>query len=934
MKNFIIFSAFLIFFGISSNSHAGLTGIKTIPGTYSSISDAITVLNDSGVGAGGVIFNVAAGFTETASNLVIQITTELPTASNTVVFQKSGVGANPLITAAAGTSASFDGIIKFSGADYITFDGIDLLDPVSNTGNAMMEWGYALMRKDSLDGSTNNVIKNCSITLQKSNVLSIGIYIINRNTAGTVVTATVPEGQNSRNMIYGNNLSNIYRGINVIASSTTRDSDNEIGMNGQTSNSITNWGGSTSTCDGIRCEGQNNIKINNNIINGGAGTSGSGVVFGIIATLFGSLPAAQNYEISYNQITISTNATSQATYAIRALANGDTVRIHHNTVENCNSVHTTNAFNGIVHDPVGSVNAVYIYNNIVRNNTHSGTGAATLLAGAGTGTIANLLIRSNQVYGNQKTGISGTMNCIQAANSSLVCDSNQVYNNSMPNTSGTGSSFIYGYINSGDPVSEKVSNNSFYNLTTGGSNSSASSLITGIRSNAAATTVKEFNNNLIYGLSSVSGSTANGGVFGIYSSLSLSAKIHSNIIYNISNSGTTGSSGGCWVSSGSGIEIYNNFISDIKTPNSTNANGVIGISSTSTTANSTIGIYYNSIYLTAAGGSTFGSSGISVTTSTIATTAALDMRNNIIINLSTPGSTSGFTVAYRRSSSNLANYASVSDFNNFYAGSPSANRLIYYDVTNSDQTLPAYQTRVAPRDANSKSVTVSFVNPATGDLHLTGGSAGDINLSGTPVAGIILDIDGAPRNVTYPYKGADESTALVTFVLNLTANLEACSPMADTIKATLRSSVSPYSVLEEKTSVLSAGGTASFNFTKAVNGVSYYIVINHRNSIETWSKAGGEVFAGGTLNYDFTSSAAQAYDNNEVLVGSKYSVYTGDVNQDGIVDLTDLVAIYNDGSNFVTGYVLTDLNCNSIVDLTDLLFAYNNSSIFVSIKRP
>lgn len=63
-------------------------------------------------------------------------------------------------------------------------------------------------------------------------------------------------------------------------------------------------------------------------------------------------------------------------------------------------------------------------------------------------------------------------------------------------------------------------------------------------------------------------------------------------------------------------------------------------------------------------------------------------------------------------------------------------------------------------------------------------------------------------------------------------------------------------------------------------------------------------------------------------------LYTGDVNQDGIVDLTDLVAIYNDGSNFVTGYVLTDLNCNSIVDLTDLLFAYNNSSIFVSIKRP
>ena len=111
-------------------------------------------------------------------------------------------------------------------------------------------------------------------------------------------------------------------------------------------------------------------------------------------------------------------------------------------------------------------------------------------------------------------------------------------------------------------------------------------------------------------------------------------------------------------------------------------------------------------------------------------------------------------------------------------------------------------------------------------------------------------------------------------------------------------------------------------------------MINHRNSIETWSKSGGEVFSGGSLNYDFTTAAAQAYGNNEVMVGSKYSVYTGDVNQNGSVDLSDLLLVFNDASNFVTGYVVTDLNNDKQVTLEDVLFAYNNSSGFVEMKRP
>ena len=885
MNRVIFFFAILIFVGINLNVRAQLSGTYTIPGNFNTIADAIDSLNQVGVGSGGVIFNVAAGHTETSANVTISIVTNQPTALNNVVFQKSGAGLNPLITASPGVSASFDGIIKFSGADYITFDAIDLLDPSSNSGTtAAMEWGYALMRADTSNGSQYNVIKNCTITLQKIITLSIGIYIINRDTTGTVRNTGIPSGQNSFNKFYGNTISNVYKGIVAISTSTIlqKDVDNEIGVNGQTANSVTNWGGSTVSAEGIRCEGQTNVKIINNIVNGGAGTSGSAAVLGIMATLFGSLPNAGNYEIAYNQVTISASSSSQAHSGIRALANGDTVRIHHNIVENCNIGQTTNAGNGILHDPVGNVNASYIHHNIIRNNTLSGTGVFTLLnTGAASGVINNLVISSNQIHGNQKSGVSGTLSCITTPDGSINCDSNQVYSNSIPNSSGTSASIIYGYFNSGNnPSVENVFYNQIYNLTTGGSNSSASSIVSGIRSNlsTSSTAVKEIKGNIVYGLAGVSGNLTTGGVIGIWSTAGASTLINTNKIYNLTNSGSSGTTAGCWVTSGVSISIRDNLINDLRAPNSGNANAVIGLNITSTTANSTISARDNSIYLRASGGSTFGSSGVSVTASATATTAALELMNNSIINVSSAGSTSGSTVSYRRSTTSLVNYALTSDSNNYYSGNPiSPSNLIFFDGTNSDQTLAAYKLRVAPRDANSTSQQFK--------------------------------------------------------TLNLAINFEACNEI-DTITVLIRDTIAPYSIVDSVVGLGGKGIKQALTLNNITDGVNYYIVVKHRNSIETWSKAGGEIFTEGILTYDFTTAPSKAFGNNEVLVDGKYSIYTGDVNQDGIVDLSDLIAIYNDAGSFVTGYVVTDLNCNSIVDLTDLLYAYNNSSIFVSVKRP
>jgi len=128
-KHFSIVFLLLVFL-LSQNTFAQLTGTKTIPGDYATIEAAIADLNTQGVGSGGVTFDVAANHTETFTRDSAGHITATGTVSDPIVFQISGAGSNPLITASGlGTIASSttngnngDGIIFIEGGDYITFD--------------------------------------------------------------------------------------------------------------------------------------------------------------------------------------------------------------------------------------------------------------------------------------------------------------------------------------------------------------------------------------------------------------------------------------------------------------------------------------------------------------------------------------------------------------------------------------------------------------------------------------------------------------------------------------------------------------------------------------------------------------------------------------------------------------------------------------------
>lgn len=159
----------------------------------------------------------------------------------------------------------------------------------------------------------------------------------------------------------------------------------------------------------------------------------------------------------------------------------------------------------------------------------------------------------------------------------------------------------------------------------------------------------------------------------------------------------------------------------------------------------------------------------------------------------------------------------------------------------------------------------------------------------------------------------------------------------DSFTVYLRRNIAPYSLIDSAKSIMdSLSLTGLFRFVNALSG-TYYIAVNHLNSIETWSKAGGEFLLtnGTNYNYDFTTSSSQAYGDNLTIKSGKYCIYSGDVNQDGFITLFDVIPIYNDAANFISGrFILTDLTGDNIVDLTDVTLCYNNSAHFIAKITP
>jgi hypothetical protein len=158
--------------------------------------------------------------------------------------------------------------------------------------------------------------------------------------------------------------------------------------------------------------------------------------------------------------------------------------------------------------------------------------------------------------------------------------------------------------------------------------------------------------------------------------------------------------------------------------------------------------------------------------------------------------------------------------------------------------------------------------------------------------------------------------------------------MSDTVRTYLRNTNSPYTVVDSSKGILdSLTFRSSFQFPNAPSG-TYYIHLKHRNSLETWSKTGVAYSMDTTINYDFTFAANQAYGNNMIQKGTKFCIYSGDVNQNGAIDASDLAIVDTDAAAFVTGYVNSDVNGDNSTNALDLSITDNNAFNFVSKITP
>ncbi len=381
-----------------------LSGLYTINNTaatagnnFNTFTEAINAVNCGVVGH--VTFNVSAGqsFSEDTPPLITN-----SNVSNTITFQRAGAGANPVIRP-TGTTGTTDAGITIFGSDYITFDGIDIQ---AASGN-LVEFGYYVRNNTATDGAQNNTIKNCSISLDRTNLNSRGIY---QNVA---VTPTAATGANSNNTYLNINISNVYAGVYFLGNATNPDLNTVLSTAacGQYNligdpNVPNDLGNLTTTLVfGIRASNQSGFTISNNkVSNIGATTAATD---GILIELFQGLCSLNNNIV--NEVNRSGSSTVNVTgmrFTHSTLAGSHTLRVFNNSISNITSAYTlataTRGLRGMHVSGTGGTNAIVyeIYNNNIHLNNSAFPGISNACYEHSTSTAGPAYIIKNNIFAN------------------------------------------------------------------------------------------------------------------------------------------------------------------------------------------------------------------------------------------------------------------------------------------------------------------------------------------------------------------------------------------------------------------------------------------------------------------------------------------------------------------------------------------------------
>ncbi len=671
--------------------------------------------------------------------------------------------------------------------------------------NSIVNVATTALTPSTIDGGNSrnkfysNTISNCSIGIGLSGYTGTNA---GRDTLNDVGGSSLSTGNTITNF-GGTGLVNEVNGIRLRGQFDVNASYNTINNNnGATANP------SGAIVRGIYGESgvsadTTNITYNNITINNGSTQSAYG-----IDNLIGNIILNGNGVNISNNIITGTNGSQTAGnfYAINSTAAVANLNMSNNTVQDM-TMSGSGEWRGVYNG--GGCTIVNMSGNIIQNNTLNNSGTAITTYGIYSAITAlvslSATINSNEIKNNSflrtptagsliyMIGFAGTTNC------AVNMNNNNITNNAVNNTGTTAATLEIAGFNLGGTSTYSLDNNTISNLginvnaastsimtisgiraltaipsetytnnsinqiyLKGSSTSTAVNVINGIYTNTTSGT-KTITNNNINTLYANAGYTAS--ITAIRNNTGLTVNIIKNKIYGLypGQSATPGSiAKGIAVASLStnGVaNVYNNFISiDLTTgvpsvasgtainTGAVNTDGIRGIDLTSIVALAcSLNIYNNNIRLAGTGTSFFASSGIFQSNLSNATYMNLTLKGNIISNQCTTVG-GGLIVAFKRNAAALTNYSTSSNYNSFFAGTPSTTNLLYFDGTNSEQTIAGMRTRLGA-ESGSISAQPTFVAPATGDLHITAcvlsNSSFENVVVGTPL--FATDYDGDTR---------------------------------------------------------------------------------------------------------------------------------------------------------------------------------------------
>ncbi len=165
--------------------------------------------------------------------------------------------------------------------------------------------------------------------------------------------------------------------------------------------------------------------------------------------------------------------------------------------------------------------------------------------------------------------------------------------------------------------------------------------------------------------------------------------------------------------------------------------------------------------------------------------------------------------------------------------------------------------------------------------------------------------------------------------------------VSDTMIVELHSKNSPNEIVYSSKNVIDTAGNGNFYFPSIRIG-EYYIVVKHRNALETWSSL-PLYFNKENITYDFTNSINKAYGNNLRNLGDgNFAIWSGDISDpilgvghhDGVIESQDYGDLENALYYTLLGYTYEDITGDGIVESDDYVLMGNNVYYTIILMRP